>query len=215
MPRADATDAVLVDGLEISHGPGVLPPRPWTALQGRWAAELAADLPDGPILELHAGAGHIGLVAAARSGRPLVQVDADRRACRAARRNARRAGLDERVEIRHGDLAAAVRPGERFPLVLADPPYLPTAEVHRYPDDPRPAVDGGPDGLAAVRAVLEHLPRLLGPGGIALVQLRGPAQVAVARRTLPPTLRSGEARHWGRDRSVLLLRPESAAPPHG
>src|SRR3954462_15106293 len=82
--------------LTVTFDASVLRPRPWTAAQGEWAAELATTgtAPDGPLLELCSGAGQIGLVAAIRSGRPLVQVDASQPACRFARANADAAGRD-------------------------------------------------------------------------------------------------------------------------
>ena len=89
---------------------------------------ILAGLPDGPVLELCAGAGQIGLVVAAETGRDLVQVDTGEVACGYARRNAATAGL--RTDVRCQDLRVALAPGERFPLVLADPPYAtPVAEV--------------------------------------------------------------------------------------
>src|SRR4051812_10156925 len=103
-----ATPSVAtVDGLAIHYDHSVLEPRPWTAEQGRWAAELAAHAPAGRILELCGGAGHIGLVAPRRSGRRLVQVDADPAACRFARQNATVAGLGAQVEVRQAGIDAA------------------------------------------------------------------------------------------------------------
>ena len=49
--------------LEIAYDDRVLTPRPWTALQSEWAAELLESAPAGPVLELCAGAGQIGLLA--------------------------------------------------------------------------------------------------------------------------------------------------------
>lgn len=208
----DDADHVIVDGLPISFDAQVLRPRPWTAAQGRWAAELARQAPSGAILELFAGAGHIGLVAARRSGRRLVQVDADGHAVRLARANATAVGVTD-VEVRHATLEDGVRAGERFPVVIADPPYLPTSEVSRFPDDPRLAVDGGADGLDVVGRLLETLPRVLGRNGAGLLQLRGPGQVAVVRSRLPAELSAPEARHYGPERSVLLVRRSSEGRP--
>src|SRR4051794_36766883 len=49
----------------------VLRPRPWTLAQSRWAAEAARTAPPGPILELCAGVGQIGLAAVVFTGRSL------------------------------------------------------------------------------------------------------------------------------------------------
>ncbi|MBI2244007.1 MAG: methyltransferase, partial [Nocardioides sp.] len=53
--------------LRITFDGRVLRPRPWTAAQSEWAAEILADAPAGPVLELCAGAGQIGLLAVAGS----------------------------------------------------------------------------------------------------------------------------------------------------
>ncbi|MGN6162109.1 MAG: methyltransferase [Marmoricola sp.] len=155
------TEVRTVDfgGIPIDWDRRVLEPRPWTSAQAEWAAELAGDAPEGPILELCCGAGQIGLMAAKLSGRPLVQVDRDEVAAGYARRNAERAGIAS--EIRVASMESAFSPGEAFPIVVADPPWLPTALVSTFPDDPVTAVDGGTDGLGlvtlAARVALEHL----------------------------------------------------------
>jgi methylase of polypeptide subunit release factors len=65
---------------------------------------------------------------------------------------------------------------QRFPLVLADPPYLRSADIHTYPDDPPDAVDGGPDGLALARTCLRVAGQHLTDGGALVLQLRDPGQ---------------------------------------
>jgi len=85
------TRVTRFDGLDTAYDDRVLEPRPWTVLQSAWAADLAAVVPDGPILELCSGAGHIGLAAAVRCGRDLVQIDANPVACLYAAANARAA----------------------------------------------------------------------------------------------------------------------------
>src|SRR5947209_7641166 len=104
--------------LTVTFDASVLRPRPWTAAQGEWASELVATgaAPDGPLLELCSGAGQIGLVATALSGRPLLQVDASQPACRFARANADAAGPDiaERVSIRCAPFEQALHEDESF-----------------------------------------------------------------------------------------------------
>jgi len=201
------------DGLTIAYDDRVLAPRPWTVVQSRWGAELAERVPPGPILELFAGAGHIGLDAAVRAGRPLVQVDADPVACELAAYNAAAASR-RTVEVRCRPVDRALDPGERFPLILADPPYLTAAEVDRYPDDPRHAVDGGPDGLAVVRPCLQVIDEGLAPGGVALLQLRGRAQAEAVAAELPGGLRAGAVREVDDERAVLRVDrlPVSSGP---
>lgn len=196
MPIPDtSTGHVLRFGpLDIAYDARVLTPRPWTELQSRWAAELARDAPPGPILELCTGAGHIGLLAALLAGRDLVAVDRNPVACSLAARNAQAAGLADRVEIRHAALETACGPAEAFPVILADPPWVPAAETGRFPEDPLSAIDGGRDGLAVARACLQVIDAHLSPGGGALLQLGTPGQVAVLRAGLTASLVIGEVR---------------------
>lgn len=168
-------------GMDVTFDDRVIEPRPWTMLQSEWAIEVADSLPAGPVVEVCCGAGHIGQVVAAKTGRRLVQFDASPVACRHARLNARNNGLLHLVDVHcarvdgPGDLerAGPVRP----PLILADPPYLPTDDCDRYPQDPPLAIDGGIDGLGPTRAIVTAIAHHLADDGVALLQLRGPAQV--------------------------------------
>ena len=63
-----------------------------------------------------------------------------------------------------------------FDLVVSNPPYIATAEIPRLMTDvsayePHLALDGGADGLAAYRAIVAELPRLIAPGGAALLEV--------------------------------------------
>ena len=210
-----SAETLVFGPISVAFDDAVLRPRPWTLLQAEWAAELAAaGLPDGAILELCAGAGHIGQAAAALTGRALVQVDVDAHACGLARENAVRNGLGDVVEVVCADLDGWSAPPHgagdasgRFPLVLADPPYLPSDEVPAWPDDPSLAVDGGGDeGLELPRRCLRAAARLLSPGGAVLLQAHGPAQVEnLAPDVDALALRVAEVRSVDDRRAVALL----------
>jgi len=177
MTSGISTESIDFGPLQIQYDDRVLRPRPWTAQQSSWAAELVAAAPDGPVLELCCGAGHIGLLTVALAARPLVCVDASEVACDYTRRNAELAGLAALVEVRHGRLEEALDEHERFAVVIADPPWVPRAQVGRYPEDPVTAIDGGPDGLDLARACLRVAAAHLLPGGSALLQVGTRAQV--------------------------------------
>jgi methylase of polypeptide subunit release factors len=170
--------------LSIEYDDRVLEPRAWTALQAEWAADLLDQAPPGPVLELCSGAGHIGLLALCRQRRRLVCVDDSPAAAELARRNAASAGLADRVDVRQRDLAGAVEADERFALVIADPPWVPSSETDRYPEDPPDAIDGGPDGLDAARACVEVAGPHLLPGASILLQLGSRAQADDLAREL-------------------------------
>jgi methylase of polypeptide subunit release factors len=177
-------ETIKFGDLEIAYDERILAPRAWTAMQAEWGAEILSGAPAGPVLELCAGAGHIGLLAISRQPRPLVCVDDSATACAYARRNAEAAGLGEVVEVRQRDLAHAAGPAERFALVLADPPWVPSGETERYPEDPTDAIDGGPDGLDPARACVRVASDHLLPGGSMLLQLGSRDQASSLEREL-------------------------------
>ncbi|HYH73955.1 MAG TPA: methyltransferase [Nocardioides sp.] len=170
------TDQIAFGALPIAFDDRVLRPRPWTLAQSEWAADLMATAPGGPVLELCAGAGHIGLAAVATTGRRLVCVDSNPVACDFARANALAGGMADRVEVREARLEEALAPDERFPVVIADPPWVPRDQTGSFPEDPRSAIDGGRDGLDVARACLEVVAAHLADGGSAILQLGTVAQ---------------------------------------
>jgi len=175
-------DTVPFGSLTIAFDDRVLRPREWTAAQSEWAADLMATAPGGTVLELCAGAGHIGLLAVAQTGRRLLCVDANPVACDYARANALAAGLAELVEVREARLQEALAPDEMFPVVIADPPWVPREQTGRFPEDPLTAIDGGDDGLDVARACLSVIDDHLAPGGSAVLQVGTRAQADALRR---------------------------------
>ena len=178
------TEKTDFGALTIAFDHRVLRPRAWTVAQSEWAAEIMVTAPGGTVLELCAGAGHIGLLAAAMSGRSLVCVDANPVACDFARANALMAGLADRVEVREGRLETALADDERFPVVIADPPWVPREQTSQFPEDPLLAIDGGGDGLDVARACLQVIADHLAAGGSAVLQL-GTTDQAEALRSEP------------------------------
>lgn len=203
--RTDSLRMTVVGGFEITYDLDVLEPRPWTAIQGEWAAELAEQLSAGPLLEVCSGAGHIGLIAAQRSGRSLVQVDADPKACVYARANAAAADLAHRVDVRCGSIGDVAASGERFPLVIADPPYIATSAVSTFPNDPVLAIDGGPDGLDVARACIDACRAVLAEDGLALLQLGSASQIVRISEYAAPGLQLIDQRTAGPTRYVALF----------
>jgi release factor glutamine methyltransferase len=166
-------------------GPDTLVPRP----ESETVVEAAlAALPDRKaalqVLDLGTGTG--ALLAAILLERPAAfgaGVDRSERALRVARENMRALGLAERAAMVCGDWSAAI--AGRFDLVVANPPYIARSEFDRLPPevrehDPRLALDGGRDGLDAYRVILPDLPRLMTPGGVAVLELGQGQEVAVS-----------------------------------
>jgi len=143
--------------------PGVFRPRSDTWLLAR--AALAQELPArARVLELCAGPAIAGITAARARSATLTTVDVSRRAVVNAVVNARLNGVA--IRARRGDLLAPVA-GERFDLILANPPYVPG------PDPPATGAARAWNGGAAGRAVVDRLcaaaPGHLAPGGVLLV----------------------------------------------
>ena len=168
--------------LRLAVGPGVLVPRPETETLVEAALEAFPDrrVPL-RILDLGTGSGCL-LLALLREYPNAVGVGVDRSAAALghAARNARRHGLAGRALLVQGDWGRAL--AGPFELIVANPPYVASGElaalapeIARY--EPRAALDGGPDGLDAYRAILPDLPRLLAPGGVACLEI-GAGQAA-------------------------------------
>ena len=217
MTVESVSSSVEIGGLVFSYDHRVLTPRPWTQAQSDWARDLLDQAPEGPVLELCSGAGHIGLLTLLGNERSLIMIDVEEAACTFARTNASAAGLLDRVEIRQGRLEDQVRPGEIFPLVIADPPWVLSSQVGRFPEDPVLAIDGGADGLGPTRSCLHVIDQHLDPAGHAVIQLGGPAHVAGISEWLESRpsvrLKVSESRSFG-DRGVLVLlrRPSEGRP---
>lgn len=197
-------DSCRFGPLDVAFDAAVLRPRAWTLLQSEWACELSADLPPGPILELCAGVGHIGLVAATRTGRRLVQVEVDAHAAELAIRNAGAAGIAS-YEMRHRDMRDGIGSDECFPLILADPPYIPTRAVAEFPDDPTIAIDGGPDGGALARVCIAVAREHLIAQGALLLQTNGAAQAYALAEDVTAGLILREVRSVDTERAVALF----------
>jgi release factor glutamine methyltransferase len=200
---ATELECIRFGPIDVEFDTRVLRPREWTLMQSEWAAELARSAAPGPILELCAGAGHIGTAAAVLSGRDLVQVELDPVAASLAERNAARNGV--RTEVRVGRLQDVLGVGELFPLVIADPPYLPSAETDEWPDDPVLAIDGGPDGLDLQRACLTVAACHLAPGGTLLLQVAGADQARAIATELPQAWTVADERSVDARRAVMRI----------
>jgi release factor glutamine methyltransferase len=162
--------------LDLLVSPATLIPRPEseTLLEAALAAFAGRTAP-ARVLDLGTGTGCLLLAALTEFPEAFgVGIDRNPAAAALARQNAVRLGLGGRSAFLCGDWAAALT--GRFDLLLANPPYIPTADIPGLmPDvagyEARRALDGGPDGLEAYRAILADTPRLLAPNGIAIVEL--------------------------------------------
>lgn len=144
--------------------PGVFAPHSDSELLA--AAVRREALPSaGRVLDLCTGSGVVAL-AAAGGGGDVTAVDVSRRALFAAWWNARQAGL--RVRVRRGSLFAPVA-GERFDLVVSNPPYVPSSADGVPRRGPSRAWAAGHDGRVLLDRICAEVPAHLAPGGAVLL----------------------------------------------
>ncbi|HET8734030.1 MAG TPA: peptide chain release factor N(5)-glutamine methyltransferase [Anaeromyxobacteraceae bacterium] len=152
--------------------PDVLVPRPETELVAE--AAIAALPEGGALLDLCTGSGCIAVSAAlARPGARVVATELSPAALAVARENA--AALSAKVELLEGDLDAPVPAGEKFDVVVSNPPYVPRGEIEtlsrEVKREPRLALDGGVDGLDTLRRIVSCAPSRLRRDGLLLVEM--------------------------------------------
>jgi release factor glutamine methyltransferase len=200
--------------LDLVVNDAVLIPRPETELLVEIALETLA--PDAParVLDLGVGSGAVLLaVLSERANATGVGVDIDTRALAVARGNAAALNLSARADLRQGAWGEGL--GGGFDLVLSNPPYIPSAEIHALSPEvarfePRLALDGGRDGLDCYRAIVADLPGLLRPGGMFALEVGQGQADAVRTLALGAGLLCQEPRKdlSGIPRVVVGWRPE-------
>ena len=167
-------------GLPFKVSPAVLVPRPDSETLIEAALALMPDRQRAwRILDLGLGSGCLLLTLLREypnaSG---VGVELSQEALAVAEANAQALGVAGRALLVPGDWRQPEwqRPlGGPFDLLVSNPPYIEAAAIeHLMPEvarfEPRLALDGGPDGLAAYRAIATAAPDLMAPGGRLLVE---------------------------------------------
>jgi release factor glutamine methyltransferase len=160
--------------LDFAVGPGVLIPRPDTETLIEEALRVVPDR-NAPLRIADLGTGSGAILAAALKEFPHatgIGFESSPDAFRWAKDNAARL-IGPRADIRLMDWDNAEGP---FDLIFSNPPYIPSAEIESLAPDvarfePGAALDGGPDGLDAYRALAELLPGLLRSGGYGLLEI--------------------------------------------
>jgi len=176
-PIAYLTGKAHFFNLEIEVNRDVLIPRPDSETLVENVLQLARNDPamhSPRILELCTGSGCIAAAIAAHlKSASIIATDISAAAIALAQRNIQRLGLQERVSLAQGDLYDALSgcvDARPFDLIVANPPYIPTAQIARLDRnvrdyEPLAALDGGPDGLTLHRRIVEGAAQRLRPGG--------------------------------------------------
>jgi release factor glutamine methyltransferase len=162
-------------------------PRPdtETVVEAALAALRAEGRGDAALRIADIGTGSGAILLALLSELPAatgIGTDRSAAALATARANCARLGLARRAAFVACDFAAAL--GAGVDLVVSNPPYVGSAELAGLPPevrdyDPRLALDGGADGLAAYRTVARDAARILSPGGHVIVELGAGLAAAV------------------------------------
>ncbi len=158
--------------LDLEVAPHTLIPRPDTELLVETALQLAPATPQ-RVLDLGTGSGAIALaLASERGGWQVIGVDRIAEAVALAERNRQRLKLGN-AEFRQSSWFDGLA-GERFGLILSNPPYIAADDRHLGEGDvrfePLSALVAGVDGLDDIRQIIAQAPRHLQAGGWLLLE---------------------------------------------
>jgi release factor glutamine methyltransferase len=160
-------------GLGLALGPDTLEPRPDTETLVEAVLPFVSDVAESQgscrVLDLGTGTGAIGLAIASQiAGARICATDIAPGAVEIANANAAALGLASRFKAIRSDWLSAI--DVTFDLIVSNPPYIPASEIETLDSgvrnhDPRLALDGGPDGLDAYRAISRDCGPCLSRGG--------------------------------------------------
>jgi len=171
-------------GLPLALSPATLVPRPDTETVVELALQMLREGPANQrprIADLGTGTGAILLALLSELPEATgIGTDISEEALETATANARHLGLATRASFIRCDYASALT--GPFDLIVSNPPYIRSSDiadlaVEVRDHDPPAALDGGPDGLSAYRALIPQSARILAPGA-ALVVEAGRGQAA-------------------------------------
>lgn len=195
--------------LSFGVSPAVLVPRPETEQLVIRVLDLCqAAGPAGPaghrprIIDVGTGSGAIVVTLAKRLPQAdFVATDISPEALAVARDNAKRHGVEDRIEFVECDLLSDPRAGGPWDVIVSNPPYVREDEFDALPRDvrlhePRTALVSGPTGVEVIGRLAAAAAEKLVPGGWLLVEV-GPSTAAAAEEvvaaqtalSLEPTLK--------------------------
>ena len=171
-PAAYLMQKAYLRGVPFYVDERALVPRSYLAeiLDGELFTGEEASLIDDPgavkrVLDLCTGSGCLAVIAAIRFPNAAVDaVDVSADALVVAARNVAEHGLDKRITLHCGDLFGPVH-STRYDVIISNPPYVDAAGMAALPPEcrhePTLALDGGPDGIAVVRRIIDNAGRHL------------------------------------------------------
>lgn len=161
--------------LNFTVTPDVLTPRPDSETLVAAVLERVVDRSQ-PLSVLDLGTGTGCLLLALLSELAEAQgmgIDASEAALSVARHNAAALHLATRAAFRRGNWTQNIE--GQFDIIVSNPPYIATRDLSGLPAEVRRepvlALDGGTEGLAAYRALVPDLGRILAPGGMVALEI--------------------------------------------
>lgn len=166
--------------LKFRVTPDVLIPRPETELLVLEVLDFLKSRhpPSAPLIaDVGTGSGVIAVCAARHAPAcRVVAIDVSPAALVVAAENVRAVGVEDRVELRAGDLLAGLPAEPTFDVVASNPPYVSTAEMQHLPRDvkdfePAGALEAGPLGTEVIARLVPQAAERLKPGGALLLEI--------------------------------------------
>lgn len=211
IPAAYLTGRSWFAGLEFIVNEHVLVPRSPIAelLERGFEPWIEADSVS-RVLDLCTGSGCIAIAAAHYLPQAEVDaVDISTDALDVAGKNVARHDLEERVFLHQGNLYEALPDGQRFDVIVSNPPYVSHEEYRDLPGEyhrePALGLEADDEGLAIVVKILREASARLNPGGIIVVEVGNSAK-ALERRYPDAPFTWLEFEHGGE--GVFLLTAE-------
>lgn len=145
-------------------------------------------IPSPRLLDIGTGSGVIAVTMAAELAEvSVVALDISDEALKVAQKNAHDLEVADKIIFRRSDFFSALRTGEKFDVIMSNPPYITEKE---YPTlqkevlhDPKIAMLGGADGLDSIRVIVREGPDYLEPGGRIMFEVGYGQAEAVAELT--------------------------------
>ncbi len=231
--RADREPIQYITGiqefwsLDFVVGPQVLIPRPESELLVERVISLCKEerLPENlnpNILDLGTGCGALAVALARELEEASIWAcDISRDGLEVAKLNARKHGVQTRIEFRLGDLWQPFMDQElMFDVILSNPPYIASETIDSLPSEvreqePRLAFDGREEGMFFIRKIITEGPEFLKPGGWILVEM-DPEQTSKALNLVEKSNNyenKDRIKDYGQKYRVLVAQSTPAAKP--
>ncbi|GCL49066.1 N(5)-glutamine methyltransferase [Microcystis aeruginosa NIES-3804] len=179
VPLQYLLESVVWRNFTLKVSPGVLIPRPETELLIDIVGETVRGDDGGIWVDLGTGSGAIAIgLASILTKAEIYAIDYSPTALAIAKENIIKTGFADRIILKQGSWWTPLEKWQgQISGMLSNPPYIPSAEIldlqiEVREHEPRLALDGGEDGLTALRYLVATAPDYLRSGGLWLVEMR-------------------------------------------